>query len=142
MRACTCVLTLFCACVLRTGGSETSLRRADFVTATAKHTLFEDVSSRQMSQLYSTFDPNKKNLVRYVELLLRWRVLAVPEMHLLEKLQLLWDVSSRYGSDRAVLDRVLDVLCVCCGSAEDVREVESWVDAEFKSHCYELAVLG
>lgn len=124
-------------------GSETSIRRVDFVSHMSKLSfLGDDASAKTLSHLYSTFDPLKKNALRFVELLLRWKVLVCPETHLVEKFRRLWQWALLYGADRSVVDRVVDVLCLCCGSNADRDEVERLFRDEFKPRCLELAVLG
>jgi hypothetical protein len=124
-------------------GSETSIRRVDFVSHMSKLSLLgDDASAKTLSHLYSTFDPLHKNALRFVELLLRWKVLVSPELHLLEKWRLLWAWVMQYGADRSVIDRVMDVLTLCCGNNQDRDEVERLYHLEFKTRCLELAVLG
>jgi hypothetical protein len=123
-------------------GCETSLRRADFVQVCGRISFFEDVSAKQMGQLYSLFDPARRDSVRYCELLLRLLVLDQPELGLEQKLRALWQCATRYGRDRSSLEVALEVLTCCAASREDLQRIEAAFRDEFRPRCYELALAG
>ncbi|RYD91697.1 MAG: hypothetical protein EOP50_13860, partial [Sphingobacteriales bacterium] len=124
------------------GGSETALHRADFVQACGRITFFEDVSARQVSQLYSLFDPAKKNRVRFAELLLMLLALDRPEDAVYLKLQTLWQCLAQFGLDRPLFDLALEVLSTCAASREDLVKVEALFREEFRPRAYDFCVTG
>lgn len=123
-------------------GSETSLHRADFVQACGRISFFEDVSGKQMSQLYSLFDPAKKNSMRFVEILLMFVVLDNPEENIFQKVRALWQCSTQFGLDRSLFDVALEVLSSCAGNRADLLAIESYFRSEFKPRCYEYSITG
>lgn len=123
-------------------GSETSLRRLDFVKACSRITYFEDIASKHISQTFSIFDPLKKDCMRFVELILHLVVLDKPEYHASEKISLLWQYANEYGLDRGLFDIAFDVLTCCAGSLSDLAAIESAFKEEFRPRCYEFAVMG
>jgi hypothetical protein len=121
-------------------GSETSLKRIEFIQACSLIHYFEGVSEKQLSQLFSIFDPMKKNSMRFVEFILLLTILDRPEMEPIPKLQNLWTIAHQYGSDRNIFDIAFDVLSSCAGSIEDLNEIEKKFKEEFRPKCYEFAI--
>jgi len=122
-------------------GSETALKRIHFVQACQVISFFEDVSSRQVSQLYSLFDPMKRDMMRYVEFLLLLHVLDHPEHDALSKIRTLWRCCQAYGLDRNIFDTALEILTCCAGSLQDVAAIEEYFKIEFRKKCYEFAIM-
>jgi hypothetical protein len=123
-------------------GSETSLRRMDFINACQNITYFEEVSAKQLSLLYSLFDPMKRNVMRYVEFIGLLTVLDMPEKLPEDKLQSLWKVHFEFGLDRNIFDIVLEILSCCTISVPDVTAIENLFAEQFRPICYEMAMGG
>lgn len=124
------------------GGSETSMRRADFVLACSRISFFEDISSKQISQLYSLFDPDRKNSMRYVEILLMFVVLDRPQDSIFQKVRMLWSYASQFGLDRSLFDVALGAFSAFAGSRKELQTVEELFKSEFRPQCYEYCVTG
>lgn len=121
-------------------GSQTSLKRIEFLQAAVLMTYFEGISEKQLSQLYSIFDPMKKNSMRVIDFILTLLILDSPEALPIPKLQTLWQYITRFGLDRNILDLAFDVLSVCAGSYDDLQRMERLFRHEFRPKCYEFAV--
>lgn len=123
-------------------GSETSLRRIDFINACQEIVYFDEVSPKQLSLLYSLFDPMKRNVMRFVEFVGLLTVLDMPELLPEEKLRALWLVHYEFGLDRNIFDIVLEILTCCANSVADVSAIEKLFAEEFRAKCYELSISG
>jgi len=123
-------------------GSETSMRRIDFIQACEDISYFEEVSPKQLSVLYSLFDPMKKNNVRYVEIVGLLTALDLPSQLPYEKLHALWKIHHEFGLDRNIFDIVLECLSCCAYSVVDATLIEDLFKGEFRPRCYELAISG
>jgi len=123
-------------------GSETSMRRIDFIQACQHISYFEEVTPKQLSLLYSLFDPMKKNSMRFVELVGLLAVLDCPDQLPYEKLQYLWKIHYEFGLDRNIFDIVLEILSCCAYSVRDLLLIEDLFKSEFRPKCYELSISG
>lgn len=123
-------------------GSETSLRRIDFIEACQEISYFEEVTPKQLSLLYSLFDPMKRNVMRFVEFIGLLTVLDMPELLPEDKLRRLWTVHYEFGLDRNIFDIVLEILTSCAHSVADCHAIEELFADEFRTKCYELSISG
>lgn len=123
-------------------GSETSLRRIDFIEACQDISYFDEVTPKQLSLLYSLFDPMKRNVMRYVEFIGLLTALDMPELLPEDKLKRLWTVHYEFGLDRNIFDIVLEILTSCAHSVADYHAIEELFAEEFRAKCYELAMSG
>lgn len=122
-------------------GSETSINRVDFISTCGKNPHLKDASTKQLSILYSCFDPLKKNALRFVEFMATLKVLDNPSQDVLDKLRALWHVHHELGLDRNVFDICQDIMSTCCFSTEEVAAMELLFREEFRPACYKLALL-
>jgi hypothetical protein len=123
-------------------GSETSLRRIDFIQACQDISFFEEVTPKQLSLLYSLFDPMKRNVMRFVEFIGMLTALDMPELFPEDKLRVLWMVHNEFGLDRNMFDIVLEILTCCAISVADANQIEKLFAEEFRSACYEMSITG
>jgi hypothetical protein len=123
-------------------GSETSMRRIDFIQACQDISFFEEVTSKQLSLLYSLFDPMKRNVMRFVEFIGMLTALDMPELLPEDKLKALWLVHHEFGLDRNMFDIVLEILTCCAISVADANQIEKLFAEEFRSVCYEMSITG
>ena len=123
-------------------GSETSLRRIDFINACQEITYFDEITSKQLSLLYSLFDPMKRNVMRFVEFIGLLTVLDMPELLPEDKIRTLWHVYYEFGLDRNIFDLVFEILTTCAHSVNDVSVIERYFAEEFRTKCYELSISG
>jgi hypothetical protein len=102
------LLFFFNSIFFHSGGSQTTLRRVEFIETCNKILIFDDVSSKQLSLLFSLFDPMKRfysveqkfflkhilynyqhrNSMRYVEFIACLKVLDNPEDSPYDKLKM------------------------------------------------------
>jgi hypothetical protein len=123
-------------------GSETSLRRIDFINACQEISFFDEVAPKQISLLYSLFDPMKRNVMRFVEFVGLLTALDMPELLPEEKIRSLWLVHYEFGLDRNIFDLVLEILTCCANSVADVNVIEKLFAEEFRAKCYEMSISG
>jgi hypothetical protein len=124
------------------GGSETSIRRAEFVLACHRVTFFEDVGGKLISQMYSLFDPMKRDMMRFVELIYMMIALDHPEQEPIQKIVSLWNISQQYGLDRSSFDIIFEILSCCAVSLSDAADMEALFKSQFRPKCYEYAING
>jgi len=123
-------------------GSETSLRRIDFINACQEISYFEEVTPKQLSLLYSLFDPMKRNVMRFVEFVGLLTVLDSPEQLPEEKIRSLWNLHQEFGLDRNIFDIVTEILSCCAISVPDCHLIEKYFAEEFRPNCYQQAIGG
>ena len=80
-------------------GAATILKRADFMQAVARVPVFEGFDMNLFNAVYGVFDPLKKNIVRFVEIVKSIAVIDKFEDTAEEKLMGLWDINMEYGQD-------------------------------------------
>lgn len=122
------------------GGSETSMSRVDFIQACKAMVQFEDVSSKQISHLYSMFDPMKKNTMRFVEIIGLLAALNKKDQPAIQKLKSLWKLHYEFGLDRNIFDIVQEILSCCAYSVPDLDHMEALFKSEFRTKCYEMSI--
>ena len=121
-------------------GSETSLRRIDFIKACQSMPCFTDTTAKQLSVLYSLFDPMKKDSMRFVELLGLMTILDNPTDLPYDKVRALWKLHNEFGLDRNVFDIVFEVLSCCAYSLKEYELIEKLFRDEFTAKSYEAAM--
>ncbi len=124
------------------GGSETSIRRAEFVHACQLVSFFDDVGGKLISQLYSLFHPMKKDMMRFVEFVYMLEILDHPEQEPIDKIITLWRTAQQYGLDRSSFDIIFEILTSCAASIADVADIDLWFKSQFRPKCYEYAING
>lgn len=121
-------------------GSQTSMSRADFIKTCNKIPCFEENTPKQLSLLYSIFDPMKKNCMRFAELGTALMILDNPSQPTDEKLRSLWNMNVQFGYDRNLFDVSFGIVTSFCSSNEDFFAVENAFKEEFRPKCYEMAI--
>ena len=122
-------------------GTQTSLKRVDFMRALSRVPALEGVEPKQLSILYSVYDPVKKNVVQFVDLLCSFAVLLNEKDSNDKKLADLWWLMENYGNDRSPFEKALSVLCSVCSSDEERHKMSEFFKAYFRPLCYRLAIL-
>ena len=122
-------------------GASTVLKRVDFVGAIAKIPFFESFDMKLFSAVYGVFDPLKKNIVRYVELIKCLAVLDNFDNTNEEKLLALWDVNMEFGQDMSPFDIAMTCLTCICGCDADAAEVKELFKVQFRPACYKMSIL-
>jgi hypothetical protein len=129
-------------------GQKASLLRHHFIRAMSTTELFEHLNPKQMSLLFSVFDPFKKSTVSFIQIVAAFTVLNQSHRYreggnsnqqtalLLD----LWRLYEIYGEDQQPMDRTESVLCSCCGSAEDQKEILRLIKNVLRPVLYKIAV--
>lgn len=126
--------------VATAAGMPTQLKRVDFVRCFERDQYASCLEKQEASILFSTFDPHRKNVARYVELIACYTLLDCPGHTGLEKLSTLWEVYDRYGDDTPPLDNALAVLCSACSGDSDRLAVEKLFKELFRPACYKRSL--
>ena len=121
-------------------GASTILRRVDFVQVMANLPAFEGMDQTLFSAVYGVFDPLKKNIVRFVELIKSLALLDDFEATTEEKLAKLWDLNMEYGQDMSSFDIAQTCLCNVCASDADAAEIKNLFKTQFKPACYRISI--
>lgn len=128
-------------------GQKASLLRHHFIRAMSTTELFEHLNPKQMSLLFSVFDPFKKSTVSFIQIVAAFTVLNQSHRYregssgqhtalLLD----LWRLYEIYGEDQQPMDRTESVLCSCCGSSEDQKEILRLIKDVLRPILYKIAV--
>lgn len=116
-----------------------TLKRIDFIKLCSKNFYFEDVNSKLMSQLYSLYDPMKKNSMRYIEILLSLLVLDCPNLNILKKLYIIFKFYSVFGFDKNIFEVLTDILTLCCNNNKEYDDIVHLIQTKYRLICYEMA---
>lgn len=122
-------------------GTPTSLRRSEFITCASKIPQLDGFSLKQLSLIYSSFDPYRKNVMRFVEFILSLAVLDQPKAPTITKICTLWQYYMNFGADMATFDIALAVLCACCSSDKQRQGMEELFKKVFRPCCYRNSVM-
>lgn len=122
-------------------GTPTALGRVDFIKALSGVAAFNDCETKQLSIFYSVFDPVKRNVVQYVELLCSFAVLLNEKDDNRTKLGTLWDLLETFGNDRSQFEKAKAALTSVCASDAERHQMDELFKAYFRPLCYRLAIL-
>jgi hypothetical protein len=117
-------------------GQPSVLNRLDFLDALSKINIYEHAPMKQMSLIFSVFDPLKKNYIRYADFLSALTVLDRPADSAIEKLSQIWRINEDFGGDKAPLELALTVLCTCCASDEECNLIKNEFYTNFRPACF------
>lgn len=123
-------------------GAPTMIRRADFIKTLSKTKYFENVPAKELSVLFSVYDPLKRNIVRFVEIIAALTSLNNPLATGTEKLGHIWKAYESFGSDLSPMEMCLAVLSTCCGSDHDQKTIDNLFKKQFKYVAYDLTMRG
>jgi len=123
-------------------GQPTILGRMEFIHVMHKVSWFEHTQPKLISLLYSTFDHLRKNIFRYVDILVAWTIIDCPSDSAITKLNQVWSLNEQFGNDRSVMEMALTVLKSCCGSDEDQADIEDAFKDTFRPAVYTEAILN
>jgi hypothetical protein len=124
-------------------GQKASLLRHHFIRAMSTTELFEHLNPKQMSLLFSVFDPFKKSSVSFIQIVAAFTVLNQSPKYRDNQtavLMDLWRFYEIYGEEQQPMDRAECVLCTCCGSAEDQKEILRLIKEVLRPVLYKIAV--
>lgn len=95
---------------------------------------FEGLQSKQLSQLYSVFDQNKKSRVRFASIVAAFRVLHQrnDRENSLVIIAAIWDDYERLSADLPPIDRALAVLTTACASDEECKNIKGLFKTEYQ----------
>ncbi len=122
-------------------GNRTTLPRMEFIEVMHSIQLFEHVQPKQISLLFSVFDPAKHNIIRFVDWLVAFSVLDSPNDSAVKKLRGFWMLNEKFGNDRSVMELALTILTSCCGNDSEYEEMRSEFKKVFRPACYQSVVL-
>ncbi|CAE7657471.1 unnamed protein product [Symbiodinium microadriaticum] len=126
-------------------GQKAALLRAHFIKAMSSTEVFEHLLPKQMSLLFSVFDPLKKSTILFVDVISAFYVLDAPLKYKDDEIALLldlWRLYDYYGDDQQPSVVVEAVLCTCCGSVEDHKEIQRLFKDSFRPALYRMAIKG
>lgn len=121
-------------------GASTILKRADFMQAVTKVPTFEGFDLKLFNAVYGVFDPLKKNIVRFVEIIKSLALIDKFEDSAEEKLMTLWDLNMDYGQDMSPFDVAATCLYNVCGSDADHADMKALFNDEFRPTCYRKSI--
>ena len=121
-------------------GAATILKRADFMLAISHMPVFEGFDMKLFNAVYGVFDPLKKNIVRFVEIIKSIAVIDKFEDTAEEKLMTLWDINMEYGQDMSPFDIAVMCLCNVCGSDADYSKMKGLFKTQFRPTCYRMSI--
>lgn len=122
-------------------GTPTALGRVDFIKALSGVAAFNDCETKQLSILYSVFDPVKRNVVQFVDLLCSFAVLLNEKDDNRTKLGTLWDLLDTFGNDRSQFEKANSALASVCASDAERHQMDELFKGYFRPLCYRLAIL-
>ena len=124
-------------------GQKAVLLRAHFIKAMSATEVFEHLLPKQMSLLFSVYDPLKKSMVRFVDVIAAFYVLDAPQKYKDDDVALLldlWRLYDYYGDDQQPSVVAESVLCTCCGSTEEHKEMQRLFKESFRPALYRSAI--
>lgn len=124
-------------------GQKGSLLRHHFIRAMSTTELFEHLNPKQMSLLFSVFDPFKKSTVSFIHVIAAFTALnQTPKQRENQTALLmeLWRLFEIYGEEQQPMDRVEAVLCTCCGSNDDQNQILRLIKEVLRPILYKIAV--
>jgi hypothetical protein len=121
-------------------GASTILKRADFMQAISKIHSYEGFDMKLFNAVYGVFDPLKKNIVRFVEIIKSMAVIDKFEDTSEEKLMTLWDLNMEFGQDMSPFDVAATCLYNVCGSDAEHAEMKRLFSHEFRPTCYRKSI--
>ncbi len=121
-------------------GIATQFKRADFIKALLKTPYFEITPPKSLAALFSAFDPLKKNLIRYAEILATWHVIDKPLDPPGAKLKNIFRIYAEYNSDLPLLESALHTFLSACGNEEQRQVMARLYRDEFRQVCYKKAI--
>lgn len=123
-------------------GQKAVLIRSQFLHAMSKSSYFEHLPTKQISLLFSVFDPLKKTVVRYVDMLCTFSVLDLPTImpNPIDIIVHLWRLFEMYGDDQQPIHVAESVLTTCCASEAEHKKMMRLVVSTMKPVLYRLAV--
>jgi hypothetical protein len=122
-------------------GQPTMLPRIQFIKTMGTISYFEHVQPKQLSLLYSVFDPMKKNYFRFIDFLIGFTLLENEKDDAVTKLSKVWKLNEEFGLDRSVMELALHCLTSAVASDAELAEIESEFASSFRSACYQNVIL-
>ena len=117
-------------------GNTTVYRRVDFICVLEKHNYFKHTPAKQISLIFTLFDPFKTDKVRFADFIAALTVLDKPSDSAIDKFSSVWRIYETFGNDMSIMDMALQVLTCCADSDDDVLKVEKEFKTTFRQCCY------
>ena len=108
--------------------------------AVGKCPTFEGFDMKLFNAVYGVFDPLKKNIVRFVEIIKSLAVIDKFDDSAEEKLMTLWDLNMDYGQDMSPFDVAATCLYNVCGCDADHAQMKALFSEEFRPACYRKSI--
>lgn len=130
-------------------GNKSILLRSHFIHAILTTELFEHLNPKQISLLFSVYDPYKKSMVSFVHIVAAFTVLNhtfksrdshAATQHILTLLTDLWRLYEIYGDEQQPMERVECIFTTCCGSIQDYQAMMKLIKENFRPKLYNLAI--
>ena len=124
-------------------GQKDALMRVHFIAAMGKTSYFEHLPMKQMSLLFSMFDPKKKSIIQYADLICAFKIFDNPRHfseNIIELIKELWRVYEKHGNNDPPIEYAEKVLTTCCGSREEERFVNKLFKEKFRPVLYRLSL--
>lgn len=124
-------------------GQKAALLRLQFIKAMTTLPAFEHLSQKQMSLLFSVFDPLKKGYIIYCEIICALLILDNPMKYKADPKPLmveLWKLYDIYGNDQQSNDVAHNVLTACCGADSEYLEMVSLIKRVVRPILYNASV--
>jgi hypothetical protein len=122
--------------------SGSMIKKLDFIDAFRSAKLFEGLSNKLLSQLYSVFDQNRRNLVQYVQILTSLMILnqKPEEENVLQLLAKIWDLYGEYCNDYPPIDRALAILTAGSAHDSDFNSAKALFKKDFEPTAFRVGV--
>lgn len=124
-------------------GQKDALTRKHFITAMLKISYFEHLAMKQISLLFSMFDPKKKSVICYADLICALFIFDSPRRYtdsIMELITELWGIYLQYGNNDPPMETAEKVLTTCCGSGEEEKVIQKLLKEKFRPALYRLSV--
>lgn len=121
-------------------GTPSSISRVDFLNILSKMSYFETAGEKQLSLLFSVFDPIKKNSIHFADLIVSFAVLDHPLDSAIEKLSTSFKLLREYGLDVPLIETALSSFLGACSSEKERLSIEKLFKEEFRPSCYRAAI--
>ena len=121
-------------------GTPFTLKRAEFVSALLKMSFFETIPPQQFGMLFTAFDPAKKNVIAFVDILSCLVVLDNPKDSVIEKLTSIFRIRRDFGLNQGPFELALSTLLCCCASDKERKLIENLFVSEFRPAAYKSSI--
>lgn len=118
------------------------VKKVDFLAAFRLSKMLAGMPEKQLSQLYSVFDHNRKNLVRYAAIVAPFCILdqQTSEEGQLRRMAKIWDLYAEHSDDLPPKGRALAVVTAACGNADEFATIKMLFERDFEPASFHLGL--